>query len=247
MYLIYNFSLYYRMAELDDSIGMKWHEDFQGFMHNVRQNNIEFEDEFVAQQNIYTNYAGNYDDLMYSEVEKYNGFNILADAIHHQFADKSLRILDFGCGTGLLGQALSNENFKNIDGSDCNSALLKSAADKICFQNLYCGRGTSSLPKDKIYDIICSSGTFFLSRSHPTTDIFFDLSKLIKKGGSLMILTKKAYLAKDYVDWSIVKELSKKGIIQEVETIHIPGYRKVFEFEEDRLSMATLLHYRILC
>ena len=183
---------------------------------------------------------------MNSEVEQYVGFNILANAINEHFADKSFRILDFGCGTGLLGQALHNRNFQNIDGSDCNSGLLKSAGEKGFFKNLYCSRGTANLPTERVYDIICSSGTFFLSRSHPCTEAFPDLIKLIKRGGSLIILTKKSYLDKDYVDWGIVKEMLRKNIIEEVERVYIPGYRKVFEFEKDRLSMAAILHYRVL-
>ncbi|XP_063677661.1 uncharacterized protein LOC134813723 isoform X2 [Bolinopsis microptera] len=235
------------MPEFDDSIGEQWHQDFQGFMHQSRENGQSgLEDEFGAQQEIYTKYAENYDNLIHSDFERYVGFNILANAINENFADKSLRILDFGCGTGLLGQALHNRNFKNIDGSDCNSELLKPAADKGCFKNLYCSRGTTNLPTERVYDIICSSGTFFLSRSHPCTEAFPDLLKLLKRGGTLIILTKKSYLNKDYVDWSIVKEMLRKNIIEEVERVYIPGYRKVFEFEEDRLSMASILHYRVL-
>ena len=234
------------MSELENMIGVSWHKDFQGFMYNVREHGIGLEEEFGAQQEIYTKYATNYDDIMYSEVEKYDGFSILANAINEKFAEKSMKILDFGCGTGLLGQALHNRNFKNVEGSDCNAALLKSASDKKLFKKLYCGRGINSIPSDNVYDLICSSGTFFLSCSHPSTDVFPDLIKLIRKGGSLMILTKKAYLKKEYVDWNIVQELVRMNVIEEIEKVHVPGYRKVFDFEEDRFSMATILHYKVL-
>ena len=43
------------MPEFDDSIGEQWHQDFQGFMHQSRENGQSgLDDEFGAQQEIYT-------------------------------------------------------------------------------------------------------------------------------------------------------------------------------------------------
>jgi hypothetical protein len=42
------------MPEFNDTIGEQWHEDFQGFMHMSRENGCQREDEFGAQQEIYT-------------------------------------------------------------------------------------------------------------------------------------------------------------------------------------------------
>ena len=48
--LQYDVTLYYRM--LDKATGEQWHKDFQGFMHDARENGSE--DEFSAQQAIYS-------------------------------------------------------------------------------------------------------------------------------------------------------------------------------------------------
>ena len=46
------------MPEFDNSIGERWHEDFQGFMHKSREKGCGFDDEFGAQQEIYTKVRG---------------------------------------------------------------------------------------------------------------------------------------------------------------------------------------------
>lgn len=46
-----NFS---KMPDFDESIGKQWHEDFQGLMHKARENGCGVDDEFGAQQEIYT-------------------------------------------------------------------------------------------------------------------------------------------------------------------------------------------------
>lgn len=229
-------------------LGEQWHVEYQQFMNNARasEESNGLDNEFHAQQALYTKYSERYDAIMNSESELYNGFNILANAINDQVGDKHLKILDFGCGTGLLGQALHDRNYKDIEGSDCNTSLLKTAEERNIYKNLYNGRGASNIPNLRAYDIIASSGTFFLSGSHPGTETIAELIKLVKRGGSLILLVKKEYLNKEYVDWSVVQELIRKDVVEESERVYVPGYRKPFEFEKDTLSMAAILHYKVL-
>ena len=38
----------------------------------------------------------------------------------------------------------------------------------------------------------------------------------------------------------------RKNLLEEVERVFMPGYRKPFDHETDRLSMAAILHYRVV-
>ena len=61
-----------------------------------------------------------------------------AEALAQFQDDKSARILDIGCGTGLSGVALAEAGFANVDGSDLSAKMLKAAkAREGLYQNLW--------------------------------------------------------------------------------------------------------------
>jgi predicted TPR repeat methyltransferase len=51
--------------------------------------------------------------------------------------DKSAPLLDFGCGTGLSGQALVAEGFTTIDGADLSADMLARANEKGIYRRLH--------------------------------------------------------------------------------------------------------------
>lgn len=70
----------------------------------------------------YGNWAASYDQ----EIGE-NGYATprrCADALAKFSPDKSLPVLDFGCGTGLSGLALREQGFDNIDGCDLSPEML---------------------------------------------------------------------------------------------------------------------------
>ena len=76
-----------------------------------------------------------YDDwsVTYDEEIKKNGYatpkrcaEALAGAIDNLFSP----VLDFGCGTGMSGEALAEAGFKNIDGCDLSERMLEVARQK---------------------------------------------------------------------------------------------------------------------
>ena len=53
------------------------------------------------------------------------------------------RILDLGCGTGIVGEELKSRGYKNIDGVDiCNDVMIK-AKEKSIYTNLIVGEMAS--------------------------------------------------------------------------------------------------------
>jgi len=45
-------------------------------------------------------------------------------------------VLDMGCGTGLVGQALVNNKFEKITGVDCSEGMLEEAEKKDIYTSL---------------------------------------------------------------------------------------------------------------
>ena len=50
--------------------------------------------------------------------------------------NKKAKIIDFGCGTGLVGQALAQDGFEDICGLDASNGMLGQARDKKCYKSL---------------------------------------------------------------------------------------------------------------
>ena len=51
-------------------------------------------------------------------------------------SDKSIRVLDYGCGTGLSGAALLKMGFENLDGADPSKEMLSKAKEKNIYRSL---------------------------------------------------------------------------------------------------------------
>ncbi len=61
----------------------------------------------------------------------------LAGALAGISPDKTAPILDFGCGTGLSGKALSDAGFTTIDGTDITPEMLEKAAASGLYRDLW--------------------------------------------------------------------------------------------------------------
>ncbi len=60
----------------------------------------------------------------------------VARALAKAMTDKAAPILDFGCGTGLSGDALQNAGFTTLDGVDPSGEMLEGARARGIYRNL---------------------------------------------------------------------------------------------------------------
>ena len=95
-------------------------------------------------------------------------------------------ILDIGCGTGLVGEELHKNGYKNIDGVDFSPDMLKLAKEKGIYSSLRQGAVGSPECKDlgiaaNQYDVAISVGLFSLK--HANSEGFNDLVHVVKPGG----------------------------------------------------------------
>lgn len=70
--------------------------------------------------------------------------------------DKSVPVLDFGCGTGLAGEALRNAGFEAIDGVDLSAEMLAQAKAKDIYRKLT--QITADIALGKDYRLISAVG-----------------------------------------------------------------------------------------
>lgn len=94
-------------------------------------------------------------------------------------------VLDAGCGTGLVGQALAGYGFEAVDGLDLSTAMLDIARDKGVYRDLDKADMTQALPaKDNSYDAVICVGT--LTEGHVGPEAIDDLVRVARPGAPVV-------------------------------------------------------------
>ena len=95
--------------------------------------------------------------------------------------DKSVRIIDVGCGTGLVAVELENSGFTNFDGIDISQEMID-IAKKRGYSKLFIGSLNESLPfKSNEYDAAFCVGVF--THGHVGSNRLDELVRIVKPGG----------------------------------------------------------------
>ena len=95
--------------------------------------------------------------------------------------DKTAKIIDVGCGTGLVGKNLKAQGFSYFDGIDISKDMLSIAKSR-GYRNLFLGSLNKQLPVlDDAYDAAMCIGVF--THGHVSSDRFNELCRIVKPGG----------------------------------------------------------------
>lgn len=118
---------------------------------------------------IYEKWASTYNDEVANEAQNYVAPVLAAQAaLESSTTAADGVILDAGCGTGLVGQALALGGAKVIDGADLSPAMLKVARQTGVYRNLTQVDLTRRMAADdNTYDIVTCVGTFTLGHVGP--------------------------------------------------------------------------------
>lgn len=113
---------------------------------------------------IYDKWAAIYNAEVSDEAQSYVAPELVAQVALKSANNPSQNvILDAGCGTGLVGQALRLAGAKAIDGLDLSSAMLTVAKQTGAYRGLAQADLTRRIEKaDETYDIVTCVGTFTL-------------------------------------------------------------------------------------
>ena len=83
---------------------------------------------------LYDKFSGSYDDEVAEQ--GYATPARIATALSAQTRDHALPVLDFGCGTGLAGLALTEAGFQTLDGLDLSREMLEGAVARDVYRAL---------------------------------------------------------------------------------------------------------------
>jgi 2-polyprenyl-3-methyl-5-hydroxy-6-metoxy-1,4-benzoquinol methylase len=198
-------------------------------------------------ERFYNDWAHEYDDytkdvnyILPDQVAKIFFNTISGD---NYIEEKKDKILDIGCGTGLLGESFSsiNENLW-IEGVDISSSMIRIASlkRKKNFAPIDDWVITDDLTNPKLlltnyYDYFISSGTFTLG--HLGSDDFVNLLSYLKSEGVAVISIKEDHFIKDNFEQMFLK-------LQNDKTIKDIVYYKVNSYDSDFKATSIIVSFK---
>jgi predicted TPR repeat methyltransferase len=133
------------------------------------------------------------------------------------------KIVDAGCGTGLVGVELAKLGAKEIDGLDISEGMIDVASKTGAYKNFKIADLTKRLPiVDGTYDAVTCCGTF--THGHLGPEPLAELVRVVKTSGVVVATVLESHWQEKGFD-AEVQRLAKEGKVDVVENdIHF--YRK---------------------
>ena len=162
----------------------------------------------TSKKEIYNIWSKTYDS--YVQEQKYTGPRELVKKLSTMimnFNSREIEVLDFGCGTGLVGEEIHKQALKVlVDGIDLSPNMLEKARTRNCYRNLWelnlmdiiiKKQIDSKISKDniKLYPVIVSCGVFL--EGHAPLEIIDKLVDHLEREGFLLFTIRDSYLEKE--------------------------------------------------
>ena len=149
---------------------------------------------------LYRDWADTYDEHLESGLG-YRAPELLSSMLSRVIGDLESKILDVGCGTGLVGASLSTLGYLNLDGLDFSLDMLEIAREKRVYKNLIQTDLNKKLKfNDAIYDAIICCGTF--TRGHVGPDVLSELMRILKRRAPLACtINSSVWIEKEFDRW----------------------------------------------
>jgi predicted TPR repeat methyltransferase len=130
---------------------------------------------------VYKDWAKTYDTTMVDDLH-YSAPKSIAKAMDKCLNSKKSLILDLGCGTGLVGEALKELDYEHVDGVDFSEEMLAIAQKRGVYQDLRLADLTqpTSIPSAHYDGAICA-GLF--THGHLGSSCIDEIFRTIKSGG----------------------------------------------------------------
>ncbi len=110
------------------------------------------------------------------------------------YVPETARILDAGCGTGIVGQLLAEQGYKNLEGLDLSTGMLEEARKKNCYTTFYQqALGEPLAIPDASFDAIVIVGVFVMA--HVRSHAFDELIRITKPGGHIIFTLRPEFYA----------------------------------------------------
>ena len=140
---------------------------------------------------VYDGWAARYDDELLGEWG-YTSPQKAVDLLSESMRLSDLRVLDAGCGTGLVGSLLKVAGVPNITGIDYSSGMLAQAQEKRIYDALHLMDMNQSLDlASNSFDAVTCIGTF--TSTHVKPDAVRELVRVTRPGGSVIFTVRDDY------------------------------------------------------
>lgn len=144
---------------------------------------------------LYGDWARTYDAELLEE-NAYAGPEAAAAVLARALANRDARIIDIGCGTGLVGERLRAHGVEHIDGLDLVPEMLAVAAEKAVYGRLIEADLLTGAPlADASYDAAISVGTF--THNHVGPAGLDEVLRLVRPGGLCVVMINVEAFAAD--------------------------------------------------
>lgn len=155
----------------------------------------------------------------------YSGPAIAAKLLPRYLAPGDARLLDAGCGTGLVGRELGPLGYSHIDGFDLSESMARRARETGSYREVRGGvdimRAADLYPAD--YDAVLSIGVFTLG--HVPAAALEVLLGLAGAGGILLLSTRTHYYEEtDFRD--LVERLLAAGRLELLQCLRDAPYNR---------------------
>ena len=135
-------------------------------------------------KDLYKNWKDYENDVI--NLAGYVGHIVTTEALLRYLKNKKSKILDAGCGTGLVGQILHKKNYKNLVGVDFSQEMIDRAHKKNVYQSLSLCDLTEKLEfEDGSFDAIICAGTFTCGHVGPET--LNEMARITKNEGYICL------------------------------------------------------------
>ena len=157
---------------------------------------------------VYKKWASIYDqdnDDVLGTVSQPNSVQIF----HKHLSDKNQKIIDIGCGTGLVGLELSKLGYTSFDGVDISKEMIDIAISR-GYRSLFLGNLNESLPlESNSYDAALCVGVF--THGHVGPSRLEELTRVIKPEG-LVCFTVNEDVYESYGFDKVINQLEAKKV-----------------------------------
>ncbi len=140
---------------------------------------------------IYDDWSDSYDAHLLDDFG-YISPRVAAEALAETCGRFDIEVIDYGCGTGLVGAALRQAGFVSVDGIDISEGMLAQARAKDLYRNLFCGDLTAAIGlEDRVYDAAVCIGS--MGAGHVGAQHVPELIRPLKSDGIFIVIMNGMY------------------------------------------------------